>query len=129
MASRLKEQYNSAIAPELMKRFNYKSVMQIPKLEKVVVNVGCGDAKDNAKVIEVAPKEGKLLVSGVNIVSKHVKPRRQGQQGGIIKTEGPIYACKVLPYCSKCGKGARVKHQASGDKKHVRICAKCGEEL
>ncbi|MCL1792739.1 MAG: 50S ribosomal protein L5 [Oscillospiraceae bacterium] len=52
MASRLKEQYDSAIAPELMKKFNYKSPMQIPKLEKVVVNVGCGDAKDNSKVID-----------------------------------------------------------------------------
>ena len=52
MASRLKEQYNSAIAPELMKKFNYKSVMQIPKLEKVIVNVGCGDAKDNTKIID-----------------------------------------------------------------------------
>ena len=52
MASRLSEQYKSAIAPELMKKFNYKSVMQIPKLEKVVVNVGCGDAKDNTKIID-----------------------------------------------------------------------------
>jgi len=52
MASRLKEQFNSAIAPELMKKFNYKSVMQIPKLEKVIVNVGCGDAKDNTKIID-----------------------------------------------------------------------------
>ena len=52
MASRLKDQYNSAIAPELMKKFNYKSVMQIPKLDKVIVNVGCGDAKDNTKIID-----------------------------------------------------------------------------
>jgi len=52
MASRLSEQFKSAIAPELMKKFNYKSVMQIPKLEKVVVNVGCGDAKDNTKIID-----------------------------------------------------------------------------
>ena len=52
MASRLKEQYTSAVAPELMKKFNYKSVMQIPKLEKVIVNVGCGEAKDNSKIID-----------------------------------------------------------------------------
>ena len=52
MASRLKEQYDSAIAPELMKKFAYKSVMQIPKLEKVIVNVGCGEAKENSKVID-----------------------------------------------------------------------------
>ena len=52
MASRLKEQYKSSIAPELMKKFGYKSVMQLPKLEKVIVNVGCGDAKDNTKIID-----------------------------------------------------------------------------
>jgi len=52
MAARLKEQYKSTISPELMKKFNYKSVMQIPRLEKVIVNVGCGDAKDNSKVID-----------------------------------------------------------------------------
>lgn len=50
--ARLKEQYNSEIAPALLKKFGYKSVMQIPKLEKVVVNVGCGEARDNAKMVE-----------------------------------------------------------------------------
>lgn len=50
--ARLKERYNQEIAPALMKKFGYKSVMQIPKLEKVVINVGCGEARDNAKVID-----------------------------------------------------------------------------
>ncbi len=50
--ARLKVQYKEEIAPALMKKFEYKSPMQIPKLDKVVVNVGCGDAKDNAKVID-----------------------------------------------------------------------------
>ena len=50
--SRLKETYKNDVAPELMKKFSYKSVMQIPKLEKVVINVGAGEARDNAKVID-----------------------------------------------------------------------------
>ena len=50
--ARLAETYKNEVAPELMKKFNYKSVMQIPKLEKIVINVGAGDAKDNAKVID-----------------------------------------------------------------------------
>ena len=50
--ARMKEMYKSEIAPALMKKFNYKSVMQIPKLEKVVVNVGCGEARDNPKILE-----------------------------------------------------------------------------
>lgn len=50
--ARMKEQYKSDIAPALMKKFNYKSVMQIPKLDKVVINVGCGEARDNPKMID-----------------------------------------------------------------------------
>ncbi len=50
--ARLRDMYKSEVAPELMKKFNYKSVMQIPKLEKIVINVGAGDAKENAKVID-----------------------------------------------------------------------------
>jgi large subunit ribosomal protein L5 len=52
MAARLREEYKANVAPALMKKFNYKSVMQIPKLDKVVINVGCGEARDNAKVID-----------------------------------------------------------------------------
>ena len=50
--ARLRDEYTQSIAPALMKKFGYKSVMQIPKLDKVIVNVGCGDAKDNSKVID-----------------------------------------------------------------------------
>ena len=52
MAARLREEYKASVAPALMKKYNYKSVMQIPKLDKVVINVGCGEARDNAKMIE-----------------------------------------------------------------------------
>ena len=57
MAQRMKEMYTSEVAPALMKKYEYKSTMQIPKLDKVVVNVGCGDAKDNSKVIDTVMKE------------------------------------------------------------------------
>ncbi len=50
--ARLKEYYDKEVAPALMKKFSYKSVMQIPKLDKIVVNVGCGDARDNPKIVE-----------------------------------------------------------------------------
>ena len=50
--ARLREEYKNTIAPALMNKFNYKSVMQIPKLDKVVINVGCGEARDNAKIID-----------------------------------------------------------------------------
>ena len=50
--ARMKEYYQKSVAPELMKKFGYKSVMQIPKLDKIVINVGCGEARDNSKVID-----------------------------------------------------------------------------
>ena len=61
MAARLKEMYTAEVAPALMKKFNYKSVMQIPKLEKIVINVGAGDAKDNSKVIDNIIEELTLI--------------------------------------------------------------------
>ncbi len=57
MASRMKEKYTTEIAPALNKKFGYKSVMQIPKLDKIIVNVGCGDSKNNAKEIEAICKD------------------------------------------------------------------------
>ena len=57
MAARLKEMYASEVAPALQKKFGYKSVMQIPKLDKVVINVACGEAKDNEKILEAVMKD------------------------------------------------------------------------
>ena len=79
-------------------------------------------------ILPAAPKEGKVIVEGLNMVTKHVKPRRQGEQGGIVKAEGAIYACKVMPVCPKCGKATRVGHSVK-DGKTVRVCRKCGAEL
>ena len=80
------------------------------------------------KVLAVSPEEGKVIIEGRNMVTKHVKPRRQGEQGGIVKAEGAIYACKVMPVCPKCGKPTRVGHSVK-DGKNVRVCRKCGAEL
>ena len=88
-----------------------------------------GDSKGTkGKVIATSPEEGKVIVEGANIVSKHTKARRQGDKSQIVKTEGAIYACKVQLYCSKCEKGVRVQHKVVDGKK-VRVCAKCGAEI
>ena len=101
--------------------------LHIRKDDTVVVL--SGDSKGvKGKVIDVSVKEGKVLVEGANIIHKHVKPRKQGETGGIVDTEGAIYASKVALYCSKCGKGVRVKHQIVDGKK-VRVCAKCGAQI
>ena len=88
-----------------------------------------GDDKGvKGEVIAVSPKEDKVIVKAVNMIHKHVKPRRQGETGGIVDAEGAIFASKVALFCPKCQKGVRVKMLLDGDKK-VRTCAKCGEKL
>ena len=101
--------------------------MNIKRDDTVVVLSG-DDKGAKGKVIAVSPKEGKVLVEGVNVIHKHVKPRRQGEAGGIVDAEGAIYASKVALYCPKCDKGVRAKTQIVDGKK-IRVCAKCGKEL
>ena len=106
--------------------------LHVRKDDEVVVI--SGDSKGvRGKVIAASPEEGKVIVAGANIVSKHTKARRQGETSSIIKTEGAIYACKVQLVCqnAKCekyNKGVRARVQMNGDKK-VRVCPKCGAEL
>ena len=101
--------------------------MNIRKDDKVVVISGKDKGKEG-KVLIADPKAGKVIVEGVSVATKHQKPRKQGEEGGIIKVETPIYACKVMVVCPKCGKATRVAHKLDGDKK-VRVCKKCGANL
>ncbi len=108
------------------------SKMHIKTGDTVVVISGeyaNGSKKSVGKVISVSPKEGKVIVEGVHVVSKHVKPRRQGDPGGIIKTEGAIYASKVQLYCPKCDAGRRTRVKVTEKGEKLRVCVKCGEEL
>ena len=91
-----------------------------------------GDERGNTgKVIEVSPKEGKVIVEGRNKVKKHVKPRKMGDPGGIVQAEGALYASKVMVVCPKCGKPTRVGHKLYPDGTKDRICRHkdCGEVL
>ena len=72
MAARIKELYTNEIAPALMKKFEYKSVMQIPKLDKIVINVGAGDAKENSKVIDAIMAD-LSLIAGQKAVPTYAK--------------------------------------------------------
>ena len=101
--------------------------MNIRKDDKVVVISGKDKGKEG-KILVADPKAGKVIVEGVSVASKHQKPRKQGEEGGIIKMETPIYACKVMVVCPKCGKPTRVAHKIVDGKK-VRVCKKCGAEL
>ena len=102
--------------------------MSIRKDDMVVVLSGKDKGK-KGKVLSTDPKTGKVVVEKVNMVSRHTKPRKQGDQGGILKKEAPIYACKVQRVCPKCGKPTRAAHKVQADGKKVRICKKCGAEI
>ena len=102
--------------------------LHIKKDDSVIVISG-DDKGKKGKVLAVSPAEGKVIVEGAGIVSKHVKPRKQGEAGGIIKVEGAMYASKVQLYCDKRGKGVRSKVSVDKDGKKSRVCAKCGKAL
>ena len=107
--------------------------MHIKKDDKVVVISGNDKGKEG-KVLEVSPKEGKVIVEGINVVHKHVKPRKMGEPGGIIEAESALYASKVQLICPKCGRPTRVGHEVveeKGKKKKMRVCKKadCGAKF
>ncbi len=84
------------------------------------------DKGKTGKVLEVSPSEGKVIVENCNIVTKHVKPRRMGEVGGIVKAEAPLYASKVMLVCPKCKKPTRLAHSVDKNGKKTRLCKKCG---
>ena len=101
--------------------------MNIKKNDTVVVLSG-KDRGKKGKVLGTVPADSKVVVEGINMVTCHVKPRRQGEEGGIVKREAAIASCKVQVVCPKCGMGTRIAHKIEGDKK-TRVCKHCGAEL
>ena len=101
------------------------------KTGDTVVVLSGKDKGKKGKVLAVSPKEGKVIVEGLNIVTKHVKPRSAQQQGGIVEAEAAMYASKVQLVCPKCGKTTRTGHKFLEDGTKVRVCknADCGEEF
>ena len=99
------------------------------KTGDTVVVLSGKDKGKKGKVLAVSPKEGKVIVEKINIVSKHIKPRRMGEPGGIIKAEGAMYASKVQVICPRCKQPTRVGHKVYDDGTKSRICVKCGETL
>ena len=101
--------------------------MKIKKGDTVQVLAG-NDKGKKGEVLQVLPKVEKVIVKGVNVRKKHTKPRKQGQEGGIIPVECPIHSAKLGVVCSKCNKPVKVGYKIEKDSK-VRVCRKCGAEL
>ena len=101
--------------------------MNVKKGDTVIVLSG-KDKGVKGKVLVAMPAENKVIVEKVNVATCHTKPRKQGEQGGIVKKETPIRSCKVALFCEKCAKGVRVGYKMVDGKK-VRVCRKCGAEI
>ena len=92
-----------------------------------VVVVLTGKDKGKTGVVTRRVDADYVTVEGVNVAKRHLKPRRPGEDGGIIKKETPIYASKVMRVCPKCGKPTREAHKFLADGTKARLCKKCGE--
>lgn len=99
------------------------------KTGDTVMIISGRDRGNTGKVLAYSPSENKVIVEGQNFVTKHVKPRRQGEVGGIVKAEAAMYASKVMPVCPKCNKATRVGFDVDKDGKKMRVCKHCGEKF
>ncbi len=101
---------------------------RIKKGDTVVVIAGKDKGK-KGKVLSVFPKKERLIIENINMATKHVRPTRQMQQGGIIHQEAPIHISNVMLLCKKCDKPTRIGMKMLDDGTKVRVCKKCGEDI
>ena len=101
--------------------------LNVKKGDTVVVISGKDKGKQG-KILAAMPEDQRVIVQNVNMITAHVKPRKQGETGGRIEHEGTINASNVMLVCPKCGVATRVGHAMDGDKK-VRVCKKCGKNI
>ena len=98
------------------------------KKDDTVVVISGKDKGSKGKVLVALPQKNRVIVQNVNMVTRHTKPRQQGQTGGRIKQEAAIHVSNVMLVCPKCNQATRVGHAFEGDKK-VRVCKKCGKNI
>jgi large subunit ribosomal protein L24 len=102
--------------------------LHVRKGDTVVILSGKDKGK-KGKVLVAYPQQGKVVVEGVNIVTKHQRPNPALQQGGLVKQEAPIHAAKVMLVCPACKQPARVSYHFLENGEKVRACKKCQENI
>ncbi|MDD4163949.1 MAG: 50S ribosomal protein L24 [Eubacteriales bacterium] len=111
---------------------NKKNKVHVKTGDTVIIISGkyaSGKEPTIGKVLQVSPDEGKVIVEKACIVTKHVKPKKQGEAGGKIEAESAIYASKVQLYCPKCQKGVRIRNKVTANGEKIRSCVHCGETI
>ena len=101
--------------------------MKIKKGDIVLVITG-KDKGRKSKILKALPKRERVIVEGINLRKKHIRPRRSGEKGQIIETPAPLHISNVKIICSKCGKATRIGYKIVGKNK-FRICKKCRKEI
>lgn len=101
--------------------------MKIIKGDKVLILRGKDKGK-SGKVIKAFPKENKVVVEGLNLIKKHIKPRRQGEKGRIVELPRAIFVSNVKLICPNCQKATRVGYRFEGQNK-IRYCKKCQNKI
>jgi large subunit ribosomal protein L24 len=99
--------------------------MKLKKGDEVKITIGKDKGK-TGKITETFPKENKILIAGLNVYKRHVKPQGQNKPGGIIDISKPLSSGNIALICPKCKKPSRVGFKIEGSVKS-RICKKCGE--
>ena len=111
----------------MVKIIKNESKIKLKVQDTVIVNNGVEKGK-KGKILRVLRSDNKVIVAGVNVRTKHVKARKQGQESGILKVESPISISKVNYYCPKCEKGVKLGIKVVDGKK-IRVCRKCNTEI
>lgn len=101
--------------------------MKVKKNDSILVTAG-KDKGRKGKVLEVLSKENRILVEGINLRKKHVRPKKQGEKGQIVELPGPLSASNVKVICPKCSKPTRIGYKIEGKNKY-RVCKKCNQEI
>lgn len=101
--------------------------MKIHKNDTIKIIAGKDKGK-SAKVLKILSAKGKVLVEGLNLYKKHVRPKRQGEKGQMVLVPRPIDVSNTMLVCSNCGKAVRTGFHFNGEKK-LRICKKCGAKI
>lgn len=112
----------------MIKNIKNESKIKLQKGDTVIVNSGAEKGK-KGEVLKVLRADNKVVVQGINVRTRHVKARKQGQESGILKIEAPIHVSKVNYYCDKCSKGVKLGVVVSPDGKRTRVCKKCNTEI
>jgi large subunit ribosomal protein L24 len=92
-----------------------------------VVVISGKDSDKKGEVLKVIPKTNRVIVKGVNMITKHVKPNAANRQGGMVHQEAPVHASNVMLYCPKCSKPTRIANKILEDGSKVRVCKHCNE--